>query len=202
MGLWLAKEALVLASASEVRRGILAAAGIPLETAPAGIDEHGIVNRSGLRAGDAIAALLAREKALAVAAKFPDRLVLGADQTLALETEVFSKPQDVAGARAQLRRLRGKTHALHAAIAIARGNSLLFEECATACLTMRNFSDAFLECYLAAAGAALTASVGAYQLEKLGIHLFEEIIGDHFTILGLPLLRLLDFLRRECFLAA
>ena len=115
MGLWLVKKALVLASASEVRRGILAAAGIPLETMPAGIDERGIVNRSGLRAGDEIAALLAREKALVIAARLSDRLVLGADQTLALETEVFSKPQDVAGARAQLKRLRAKTHALHAA---------------------------------------------------------------------------------------
>jgi len=192
----------VLASASEVRRGILEAAGIPLETMPAGIDERGIVNRSALRVGDDIATLLAREKAVAVAAKFPDRLVLGADQTLALENEVFSKPHDIAGARAQLRRLRGKTHALNAAIALVRGGSLLFEERATARLTVRNFSKAFLEAYLAAAGAAVTASVGAYQLEKLGIHLFEEIAGDHFTILGLPLLRLLDFLRREGFLAA
>lgn len=192
----------MLASASEVRRGILAAAGIPLETVPAGIDERGIVNRSGLRGGDEIATLLAREKALAIAARIPDRLVLGADQTLALKTEVFSKPQDAAGARAQLRRLRGKTHALHAAIALARDGSLLFEERAIARLTMRDFSDGFLEAYLAAASAAVTASVGAYQLEKLGIHLFEEIAGDHFTILGLPLLRLLDFLRREGFLAA
>jgi septum formation protein len=202
MGLWLAKEVLVLASASEVRRGILAAAGIPLETVPAGIDERGIVNRSGLRTGCEIAALLAREKALAIAARIPDRLVLGADQTLALEGEVFSKPQDVAAARAQLRRLRGKTHALHAAIALARGGSLLFEERATARLTVRNFSEEFLDAYLVAAGAAVTASVGAYQLEKLGIHLFEEIAGDHFTILGLPLLRLLDFLRRDGFLVA
>jgi septum formation protein len=202
MGLWLANKALVLASASEVRRGILVAAGIPLETVPAGIDERGIANRSGLRAGGEIAALLAREKAFATAARIPDRLVLGADQTLALGTQVFSKPQDIAGARAQLRRLRGKTHALHAAIALARDGSLLFEERATARLTMRDFSDEFLEAYLAAAGSAVTASVGAYQLERLGIHLFEEIAGDHFTILGLPLLRLLDFLRRDGFLAA
>ena len=202
MEFWLAKDPLVLASASEVRRAILAAAGIPLETVPPGIDERAIVNRSGLRAGAEIAALLAREKAFATAARIPDRLVLGADQTLALGTQVFSKPQDVAGARAQLKRLRGKTHALHAAIALARGGALLFEERATARLTMRDFSDEFLEAYLAAAGAAVTASVGAYQLEKLGIHLFEEIAGDHFTILGLPLLRLLDFLRRNGFLVA
>ena len=140
MGLWLAKDPLLLASASEVRRGILVAAGIPLEIVPAGIDERGIVNRSGLSAGGEIAALLAREKAFATAARIPDRLVLGADQTLALEGEVFSKPQDVAAARAQLRRLRGKTHALHSAIALTRGGSLLFEERTTARLTMRNFT--------------------------------------------------------------
>src|SRR5207237_2380224 len=113
--------------------------------------------RAGRRAGDEIAALLAREKAVAIAAKLPQRLVLGADQTLALGTEVFSKPQDLAGARAQVRRLRGKTHALHAAMALAWGGSLLFEECATARLTMRNFSDAFLESYLVEAGDAVTA---------------------------------------------
>jgi nucleoside triphosphate pyrophosphatase len=202
MRLWLGNEPLVLASASEVRRGILAAAGIPLETVPAAIDERGIVSRSGLRAAGEIAALLAREKAFAIATRIPDRLVLGADQTLALGSQVFSKPEDVAGAREQLGRLRGKTHALHAAIALARGGSLLFQERVIARLTMRNFSDEFLQSYLAAAGSTVTASVGAYQLEKLGIHLFEKIGGDHFAILGLPLLRLLDFLRREGFLAA
>ena len=202
MGLWLAAEPLVLASASEVRRAILSAAGIPLETVPAGIDERGIVQKSRVRDPGAIASLLAREKALAIAARLPQRLVLGADQTLALGTEVFSKPQDIAGARTQLRQLRGKTHALHAAIALARGGSLMFKTRAIARLTMRDFSDSFLESYLAAAGSAVTASVGAYQVETLGIHLFEKIAGDHFAILGLPLLRLLDFLRHEGFLAA
>jgi septum formation protein len=202
MGLWLAKEPLMLASASEVRRGLLVAAGIPLEAIPAGIDERGTVERSGLADGGQIAALLAREKALAIGARHSARLVLGADQTLALDSQVFSKPQDVAGARTQLRVLRGKTHALHAAIAVVRGTLVLFEHHAIARLTMRNFSDAFLDSYLAAAGTAVTASVGAYQLEKLGIHLFEEIAGDHFSILGLPLLPLLDFLRRDGFLAA
>lgn len=202
MGLWVAKEPLVLASASEVRRGILSAAGIPLETVPAGIDERGIVQRRRARDPGRIASLLAREKALAIAAKLPDRLVLGADQTLALGSEVFSKPLDIAGAHAQLRRLRGKTHALHSAIALARGGSLLFKQRAVARLTVRDFSDAFLETYLAAAGSAVTASVGAYQVETLGIHLFDKIAGEHFAILGLPLLRLLEFLRREGFLAA
>jgi nucleoside triphosphate pyrophosphatase len=202
MGLWLAKEPLVLASASKVRRGIVLAAGIPLEAIPADIDERRMVERSGLTDAGRIAALLAREKALAIAARLPDRLVLGADQTLALDSRVFSKPQDITGARAQLEVLRGKTHALHAAIAVMRGASVLFEHHAIARLTMRHFSDVFLDTYLAAAGTAVTASVGAYQLEKLGIHLFEEIAGDHFTILGLPLLPFLDFLRRSGFLAA
>jgi septum formation protein len=202
MGLWLVKEPLVLASASEVRRGILSAAGIPFETVPAAIDERGIALRSRLRDPGRIASLLAREKALAIAARLPDRLVLGADQTLALGTEVFSKPQDIAAARAQLRRLRGQTHVLHAAIALARGDSLIFKHRARARLTMRNFSDSFLESYLAVAGTAVTASVGAYQVETLGIHLFEKIAGEHFIILGLPLLRLLDFLRCKGFLAA
>jgi septum formation protein len=202
MGLWLAAEPLVLASASEVRRAILSATGIPLETLPAGIDERGIVQRSRVRDPGRIASLLAREKALAVADKLPHRLVLGADQTLALGTEVFSKPQDVAGARAQLRQLRGKTHALHSAIALARGGALIFKQRAIARLTMRDFSDSFLESYLAAAGSAVTASVGGYQVETLGIHFFEKIAGEHFAILGLPLLRLLGFLRREGFLAA
>jgi septum formation protein len=169
---------------------------------PAAIDERGIALRSRLRDPGRIASLLAREKALAIAARLPDRLVLGADQTLALGTEVFSKPQDIAAARAQLRRLRGKTHVLHAAIALACGDSLIFKQRASARLTMRDFSDSFLESYLAVAGTAVTASVGAYQVETLGIHLFEKIAGEHFIILGLPLLRLLDFLRRKGFLAA
>jgi septum formation protein len=181
---------------------VLESAAIPLDVYPADIDERGIETRAGTTAPGEIAALLAREKALAVAAHLPGRLVLGADQTLALGERMFTKPADLAGARAQLKTLRGQTHELHAAIAIIRDGAILFEHRAIARLTMRAFSDGFLDAYLDAAGGAVTASVGAYQVENLGIHLFERIEGDHFTILGLPLLPLLDFLRRNGWMAA
>jgi septum formation protein len=197
MPLWRADLPLVLASKSAVRRGVLESAGIPLEIYPADIDERGIEMRAGTTAPGEIGALLAREKASFVAAAKPGRLVLGADQTLALGERVFTKPADVVAAREQLKTLRGQTHELHAAIAIVRDGVLLFEHVAIARLTMRAFSDAFLDAYLTAAGSAVTASVGAYQVENFGIHLFERIDGDHFTILGLPLLPLLDFLRRN-----
>jgi len=128
-------------------------------------------------------------------------LVVGCDQTLALGERRFSKPADRAAARAQLLALRGKTHELHSAVALCRNGALTFGHVAVARLTMREFSESFLERYLDAAGDAVTASVGAYQLERSGIHLFDTIEGDHFTILGLPLLPLLAHLRREKVLA-
>jgi len=202
VALWLADRPLVLASKSAVRRAVLDSAGIPLEVCPADIDERAIETRAGTTAPADIAALLAREKALAVAALRPGRLVLGADQTLALGERMFTKPADVAAARMQLMSLRGRTHALHAALAVVRDGALLFEHRAIARLTMRAFSDGFLDAYLVAAGSAVTASVGAYQVESIGIQLFEAIEGDHSTILGLPLLPLLDFLRRNGWMAA
>jgi septum formation protein len=202
MPLWLADQPLVLASKSTVRRAVLESAAVPLEVCPADIDERGIETRAGTITPGEIAALLAREKARAVAAGRPGRLVLGADQTLALGERMFTKPADLAAAREQLKILRARTHELHAAIAVIRDGAILFEHRAIARLTMRNFSDAFLDSYLEAAGSAVTASVGAYQVENLGIHLFERIEGDHFTILGLPLLPLLDFLRRNGWMAA
>src|SRR5215471_9964967 len=176
MPLWLA-EPLVLASRSAVRHAILREAGIPLEVEPADIDERALEAASVIRDAPGVAALLAREKARAIAARRPGRLVLGADQTLALGERRFSKPADRAGARRQLAALRGHTHELHSAVALARGSSVLFEHREVARLTMRSFSDQFLEAYLDAAGAAVTASVGAYQLEKVGIQLFERIEG-------------------------
>ena len=202
MPLWVADQPLVLASKSEVRRATLVAAGIPLDVRPANIDERAIAAAAGETEPAAIAALLAREKARFVARQQPGRLVLGADQTLALGPQSFNKPADRAAARDQLKAMRAKSHELHAAVALVRDEAVLFEHCAVARLTMRAFSDHFLEAYLGAAGAAVTASVGAYQVEKLGIHLFERIDGDHFTIMGLPLLPLLDFLRRDGSLAA
>lgn len=201
MPLWLVSAPLVLASKSEVRRAVLQAAGLPVETIPADIDERGIEKSASASEPRGVAMLLAREKAKAVAARMPGRLVLGADQTLSLGHERFSKPVDRDAARAQLLKLRDKTHELSSGIALVRDGTMLFEDCAVARLTMRNFSESFLDGYLDAAGASISQSVGGYQLEKTGIQLFDAIEGDHFTILGMPLFSLLPFLRAQKFLA-
>ena len=201
MGLWLAAVPVVLASGSVVRRKLLEAAGIPVEVRPASLDERAVEAMAPRDDPSAVAALLARAKAQRVAKDLPGRLVVGADQTLALGNRRFDKPADRAAARAQLQALAGRTHELHAAVAVARGSDVLFEHVGIARLTMRALSDVVLDRYLSAAGAAVTASVGGYQLETLGVHLFERIEGDHFTILGLPLLPLLAYLRTEGSLA-
>ena len=201
MGLWLAAVPVVLASGSVVRRKLLEAAGIPVEVRPASLDERAVEAMARRDDPSAVAALLARAKALRVAKDLPGRLVVGADQTLALGNRRFDKPADRAAARAQLQALAGRTHELHAAVAVVRGQEVLFEHVDVARLTTRPLSDAVLDRYLDAAGAALTASVGGYQVEALGVHLFERIEGDHFTILGLPLLPLLAYLRTEGSLA-
>jgi septum formation protein len=198
---WLAADPLVLASRSKVRQMLLAAAGISIEVYPADLDERGLEADVPSQAPGAIAALLAREKAFAVATLHPGRLTLGADQTLALGVERFAKPADRSVAAAQLRALRGQTHELHSAIAFVQDATVLFEHVSVARLTMRSFSDRFLELYLDAVGKAATASVGAYQLEGLGIQLFDQVDGDYFTVLGLPLLETLDFLRERGCLA-
>jgi nucleoside triphosphate pyrophosphatase len=146
------------------------------------------------------AQLLACTKALAVPAE--GAFVLGADQTLALGDRRFSKPGTRDAAREQLRALRGHTHELHCAIALAQSGRVIFEHAQSARLTMRAFSDEFLEMYLEQLGAEVTQTVGAYQVEKTGIQLFERIEGDHFVILGLPLLPLLDFLRGQKLMVA
>ena len=201
MPLWLAAVPLVLASRSAVRRTLLQAAGIPVEICPADIDERGVEAGAPLQAPVAIATLLAREKASVIAARNRGRLVLGADQTLSLDGRRFTKPADRAAARAQLRALSGRTHELYSAIAFVQNGVVLFEHVGVARLTMRVVSDRFLDDYLDAAGDAATASVGAYQLEGFGIQLFERLDGDYFTVLGLPLLTALDFLRRHGCLA-
>jgi len=195
MPLWLAEKPLVLASKSASRRAILEAAGIPLEVRPADVDERAMESAAVPADAGAVAELLAREKARAVAAAMPGRLVLGADQTLALGARRFDKPANREAAREQLHALAGKTHELHSAIAFVRGGDVLHEQVRVARMTMRAFSDRFLETYLDLAGPAVIASVGAYQVEGLGIHLFERFDADHFTILGLPLLDALSFLR-------
>jgi len=201
MPLWLADAPLVLASKSAVRRAVLEKASIPLAIVPADIDERAIEARADAKMPAEVAALLAREKARAVAAGLSGRLVLGADQTLGLGVRSFTKPADRPAARAQLLALRGRTHELHSALALVRDGALVFEHQAVARLTMRAFSERFLDAYLAAAGDAVTASVGCYQVEGIGIQLFDRIEGDYFTILGLPLLPLLKFLQDEGLLA-
>jgi septum formation protein len=201
MTFWREKYPLILASQSQARQMLLAGAGISFEAVPAEIDERAVQQASGLSAPGEIAALLAREKALSVSIRLPKRFVVGADQTLALEQRLFSKPAGRAEAAAQLRALAGRTHELHSAVAVARGGKILFEGITSARMTMRPLGEADLKAYLDEAGEAVTSSVGAYQLERLGVHLFERIEGDHFTILGLPLLQLLAFFRGAGLLA-
>jgi septum formation protein len=197
MIIWRGKHPLILASQSRARQLLLANAGIAYEAVPADIDERAVQGNSGLTAPDNIALLLAREKALFISAKFPGRVVVGADQTLALNNKLFSKPSGRAQAAEQLRALAGKSHELCSAVAVARDGKILFAEVSIARMTMRPLSGDEIRTYLDEAGEAVTTSIGAYQLEGLGVHLFERIEGDHFTILGLPLLPLLAFLRRE-----
>ncbi len=199
MVLWLAPQPLVLASRSDIRGKILAAAGLRFEIRPSQVDERAVEAKSGVSDAAAVARHLARAKADAVAAARPGRMVLGADQTLARGAKRFGKPANRADAAEQLRTLRGRTHELHSALALVRDDAVLFACVDTARLTMRNFSDRFLSDYLDMAGDSAMNSVGGYQLEGIGIHLFERVEGDYFTILGLPLLPLLAFLRENGF---
>ncbi|MEH2530639.1 septum formation protein [Bradyrhizobium sp. AZCC 1588] len=197
MNIWRGQHPLILASQSRARQMLLANAGISFDAVPADIDERSVQKNSGLSAPSEIAGLLAREKACFVSSKNPGRYVVGADQTLALASRLFSKPAGRAQAAEQLRLLAGQTHELHSAVAVARDGKLVFSDLSIARMTMRRLGESEIEAYLDQAGQAVTTSVGAYQLEGLGVHLFERIEGDHFTILGLPLLPLLAFLRGE-----
>jgi septum formation protein len=201
MSLWVAAQQLLLASKSQARRALLEAAGIPIEIKPADIDERAIEARAGYEDAGTVAEMLAREKAKAVAALYPDRMVLGADQTLALGERRFSKASSRVEARKQLSALRGKTHVLHSAIVVVQAGVVVFDYVDSASLTMRPFSYGFLESYLDTVGDAAMASVGGYQIEGPGLQLFEKIEGEHSTILGLPLMPLLDWLRRAGHLA-
>jgi septum formation protein len=201
MTIWCGKGPLILASQSSARQALLKGAGIAFEAMPADIDEREIQRASGLVTPGAIASLLAAQKALFVSSRQPGRVVVGADQTLALAQRLFSKPAGRAQAAEQLRALAGNSHELHSAVAVARDGRLVFETVSVARMTMRRLTAAEIQAYLDEAGEAVTSSVGAYQLEGPGVHLFERIEGDHFTILGLPLLPLLAFLRSERLLA-
>lgn len=197
MDLWRGTSPLILASQSGARKMLLANAGLEFEAVTADIDERGIQAASKLSNPREIGLLLAREKAKAVSANRPGSYVIGADQTLALGSRLLNKPAGRSQALAQLRDLAGHSHELNSAVAVVHDGKVVFEDVSVARMTMRQMTEAELSAYLDAAGDAVTTSVGAYQLEGLGIHLFERIEGDHFTILGLPLLPLLAFLRGE-----
>lgn len=187
---------LVLASKSETRRAVLDGAGVPYEAVSSGIDEEAAKAELLAAGADAreVAGALAERKALAVSARRPE-LVIGADQTLEFEGRLYDKADTPAEARARLKALRGKPHQLHSAVAAAQGGTVVWRDTESATLTMRDFSDRFLDAYLAAEGEAALGSVGCYRLEGLGVQLFSRIEGDYFTILGLPLMGLLDLLR-------
>ncbi|HEV7717568.1 MAG TPA: Maf family protein [Arsenicitalea sp.] len=189
---------LILASQSATRKSLLHKAGLHFETRAAAIDERGIEAEVAAHGADAIeiARKLAIAKAVAVSQQAAGAVVIGADQTLALGGELFHKPDGLAGARKQLDRLRGRTHCLHAGIALARDGQELWSGVETAAMTMRDFSDAERDAVLRLEGEAAFNSVGAYRLEGPSVRLFETIAGDYFTILGLPLLPLLAALRR------
>jgi septum formation protein len=201
VSLWRGKYPLILASQSRARQTLLSNAGIDFDVVAADIDERATQQACGLSAPGDVAAVLAREKALSVSVREGGRFVVGADQTLALGNRLFSKPAGRSQAAEQLRALAGNSHELHSAVAVARDGKILFEAVSVARMTMRRLGETEIQAYLDQAGQAVTTSVGAYQLEGLGVHLFDRIDGDHFTILGLPLLQLLAFLRRERLLA-
>jgi septum formation protein len=189
---------LILASKSPFRALILQNAGVKFGAEPATIDERSVeapLVKGGAAAED-IACVLAEAKAEEVSARFPDDLVLGSDQTLSLDDELFHKPKDMDEARQHLLKLSGRTHQLSSALALARGGETIWRHVSVARLTMRALSPAFVGQHLAGVGEAALSSVGAYQYEGEGIQLFEEIDGDYFTIIGLPLLALLAELRR------
>jgi len=193
----------ILASKSAARRAVLDGAGVSYEATVAGVDEDA-VKASMLAEGAGprdVADALAELKAIRVSRSRPG-LVIGSDQTLDLDGQLYDKAEDVAAARARLRLLRGKTHKLHSAVVVAKDGAPIWREVVTASLTMRDFSDAFLEDYLATEGPAALGSVGCYRLEGPGAQLFSKIEGDYFAILGLPLMGLLDLLRRHGELAA
>lgn len=199
--IWRDEQPLILASQSPTRLALLENAGIAVEAVPAAIDERAMQAASGLTSPGRIAMLLARAKAADVASRYPGRLVLGADQTMALGAKLFNKPASRDEAARQLRLLVGRSHELHCAVTMIRDSDVLFAEIAIARLTMRPLRADAVAAYLDAAGDSVTSSVGGYQLEALGVHLFEQIDGDHFTILGLPLMQLLKFMRGAGLLA-
>ena len=191
---------LILASSSQIRARLLEAAGLLFIVQPPGLDETAIREALGgdeALAPEDVAEVLARAKAEAVSEFAKEAIVIGADQVLSLGSRILTKPESMEVARKELLDLSGKTHRLHTAVVLARGGETIWSHSESSTLKMRALSPEFVGRYLAAAGEAVLSSVGAYQLEGLGVQLFQRIEGDYFNILGLPLLPLLDALRRE-----
>lgn len=195
---------LVLASASASRRRMLEAAGVTFEVCAADIPEEGLTADLRAKGSDApaIALALAEQKALTVSRRMPGRVVLGADSVLALGAELIGKCRDVEELRFLLRKMSGKSHDLISAAALARDGVVIWRHADAAHLTMRRFTDDFLQAYLAAEGEAVLSSVGGYHYEGRGVQLFETAAGDSFTIRGLPLLPVLRELRSLGILAS
>ena len=191
---------LILASSSKVRARLLEAAGLAFSIQSPGLDEHAMrqaVGSTGALSPQDIAEVLARAKAEAVSELVRDAFVIGADQVLAFGGRILSKPDNMEAARKELLDLSGKSHILHSAVALATNGGTVWAHSESSTLVMRKLSPQFIGRYLAAAGEEVLSSVGAYQIEGLGIQLFEKIDGDYFSILGLPLIPLLNTLRRE-----
>ena len=195
---------LILASQSRFRAALLAGAGIEVEAMAAHVDEAEVkagARAEGMTAG-AVAMLLASLKAERIARRHPDALVIGGDQILVCDGQWFDKPGDLDAAREQLRALRGRAHVLETAVLCQRGGQRVWQHLARPRLVMREFSDGFLEQYLALEGPVLTTTVGAYRVEGPGVQLFDVIEGEHSAVMGLPLLPLLGFLRQHGVLLA
>ena len=192
---WLIQEPLILASASAGRQLVLRQAGLPFEARPADVDERAIEASLGVADADVIAGALARAKALAISGNFDGRWVIGADQVASCEQRIFGKPPTREKAAELLRFLSGRRHRLHSAVALARSGAVVFETVAHADLEMRILSEAFIDAYLDAMGDEAMTSAGAYQVEGLGAQLFSHVAGDHWTIMGLPILPILAALR-------
>lgn len=186
---------LVLASASPFRKALLQNAGLSFVAEAAGIDERAVEDTLGAMGPEDVATILAEAKAQDVSARHPGCVVIGSDQTLALEGEVFHKPKDMEDARRRLLKLSGRTHQLNSAVVLARDGETLWRHVSVARMTMRQLDPGFIGRHLASAGDRILSSVGAYQYEGEGIQLFERIEGDYFTIIGLPMLPLLAELR-------
>jgi len=197
--LWRNPLPLILASKSQARQALLKGAGIPFEVLGADVDERALEEPLVAKGagGSEVASHLARAKALAVSKQRPGFLTVGADQVLQLASRLFSKPKDLEEAKEHLAALSGKTHELHSGFCVARDEQILKEDVVIARLTCRTLSPEFIEAYVASAGSELLNSVGAGAIEGLGIQVIETIEGDHSTILGLPLVPLLNILRSE-----